>query len=210
MQEIALSSEFHPLHPQNLHPEGDGGDGGVFAPSSVPALLMTPDCRRSLMRIKWAPFHPSPSSSSSLHPSSPHAMQAFLLLLLLPISPIGRSLHHRGCQSGKTPTAGRGSPTQNLAHSMIHGVHYVHLFGLCKVKGKSKYQIYEYIPTPQPTSSHVYHNFHFGARGHFESWTRRKPSLRIITPSSRHAHCRHDTWSGDGGGSTMTRKKRKK
>ena len=117
------SPEFHPLHPQNLHPEGDGG---VFAPSSVPALLMTPDCRRSLMRIKWAPFHPSPSSSSSLHPSSPHAMQAFLLLLL-PISPIGRSLHHRGCQSGKTPTAGRGSPTQILAHSMFHGVQYIYL-----------------------------------------------------------------------------------
>ena len=87
---------FIPLtHPQNLHPERDG-DGGVFAPSLVlTTLLMTPDCRRrSLMRIKWAPFHPPPSTLPSCNAS-------------LPISPIGRSLHHRGCQSGKAPTAGR-------------------------------------------------------------------------------------------------------
>ena len=96
MQEIALSKRFIPLTPKIFEREG----WGCFRPSVLPTLLMTPDCRRSLMRIKWAPFL---LLLTFTPPPSPHAMQAFLL----PISPIGRSLHHRGCQSGKAPTAGR-------------------------------------------------------------------------------------------------------
>ena len=78
MQEIALSRASSPEIFQSEERGVEWRWGwGCFRPF-VPTLLMTPDCRRrrSLMRIKWAPFPLSPHPS--LPPPSPHAMQAFL------------------------------------------------------------------------------------------------------------------------------------
>lgn len=103
MRQIALCRRSPPLTPGSLSPKSSTSrrEGrGVFSPLPCLTLLMTSDCRRSLMRIKWAPTYP---------PCSPHPSSCSHT-----ISPIGRSLHHWGANLEKRRLPVGRIPNQSM------------------------------------------------------------------------------------------------